>query len=381
MATVPVRKFDVSGTDAQVALVQKALDRCHLNPAKLLAARVRVDFTHDMPLRSDGGPAEAYAWLSQRRIGLRPGLGGQKTQARFLHEVGHFVDADHLTAAKRRDLMQLMVPVPETWRSGGYRALPSECFADSFPEMVSDIETDLDSWYTRNIPDRLLPEALAVVLRVDEVVVPPADGPDADPVPEPDPDTEPLPEVEPQGPVLRDLMDQIRQIESSGILYNQNPTSGASGWYGFMPRNWRITAPQVLGTDPLLAVASKSLRPQLWLPELTSENQEAVATREFKRLSRRFAGAGDGGPGDHFRYIAAAWAIGEGSVDGVPISEWPRHWVKYSNSAVVPLGFPAVALPPKTSPEPEDPDPVPPDVLPDPQPRPRPNWPNGPVKV
>lgn len=314
----PIRIFDVDGTDDQAGQVAAALDRCSIDPTKFIRGRIAVTFPTRLPKRPDGGPAEAFSRLKARRIVIRPRLRDRRTQYLFLHEVGHFVDSDSLTNAKRTELMRLMSPQAQRWLQGEYMEMPCECFADAFAGAISDMSSPHEHFYTRDIPSAKLPKLIDIVLRAER-------SESSTPV-----------DVKPQPPTLDDLLEEIVRVESSGRPLAQNSRTGASGLYGFMPRFWRVIAPRVLRTDAALAVATRDQAPSVWRPELSEDNQHAVARSEFRRLSRRFEG--------DLQKVAASWRNGEGFVSRTPVSQWTRGLVKYVNATCQPLGFPALRV-------------------------------------
>lgn len=213
MPTAALGLFDISGTDEAIAKVRKAYNRSDPRPDAFLVGRVTVNFVSTGMKRSDGGIAWAITSPSSRLIRMRDALDYPVQQA-FLHETGHMTDNDLLSLhkAKRADIRALMHPVPTRWGDTiiagvdkDYRALPSECFAESWVEAISDIETSLDGWYQRNIRDADLPKVLAIVQRVE----PP------DPVPEIPPPPEPIP---PPPPELEPVLAELAAVRAALVL-------------------------------------------------------------------------------------------------------------------------------------------------------------------
>jgi hypothetical protein len=177
-------KFEVHGTPDQIRLVRRTLRRCNTDPGEFLSGPLKVKFTNDnMPPRGDNGVAWAFAFLNDRTILINPQLSRYQQKYCFLHEVGHFVDRDHLTHIKRRELMNLMRPEVNDagnqpnlkWVSGQYRPMPAECFAEYFVGMVSDIRPVNRAFFQRAIHG--LPAALEIVKRQKGPGEPPGEDP------------------------------------------------------------------------------------------------------------------------------------------------------------------------------------------------------------
>jgi hypothetical protein len=214
MPTVQLGKFDVTGSEGDIRLIRRTLARCDPDPGPLLKRRLEVRFTRDLPPRGDGGPAWAFAFLRDRRIGINPDIAPYQKRYCFLHEVGHFVDLDHLTRRKRRELMALMRPMVRgtadqapnrAWTFGPYRPMPAECFAEYFVGMVSEVQPVNRSFFQRSIERARLKDALRIVIRDTD----PDDGADPDD-PDPDdlPDRRPIPDV-PDADEVDALRDQL----------------------------------------------------------------------------------------------------------------------------------------------------------------------------
>ena len=218
MPTDQFGKFDLEGSADDIRLIRRTLARCEPEPSPFLKRRVKVEFTRDLPRRGDGGKAWGFSFFGQRRIAINPDISPYQQKYVFLHEVGHFVDFDHLTRRKRREIMALMRPMVRgdavdapnrAWASGKYRPMPAECFAEYFVAMVSDIQPVNRSFYQRAILRSHLRDALEIIRR--EQAQP-------DPVPDPDPDPDPsdlpehptIPDV-PSADEVDDLRDQLAE--------------------------------------------------------------------------------------------------------------------------------------------------------------------------
>jgi hypothetical protein len=202
------------GTPADIALIKDALDEavnlpkplgdCLLTdyvveihtPAEFVAAKALIPGTKI--------PAEGFVisdsllWVN-RRIATK-----KAARAKHIvrHEIAHVLP---MTAVKKAELMALMSREdgshPTDWRGGGYRGRPSECFADTFAEAASGLDSPWDDYafFRLDVATSDVPQFAAIALRVDP-----------DPV-DPDPPSPPLP---PTSPELELALVRIASLEA-----------------------------------------------------------------------------------------------------------------------------------------------------------------------
>lgn len=190
------------GSDAFVALVKQALDDCSVqriedlprrdffieehSPAEFRAAGYIIKATGDT---AEGHVVPGGLWLNSRTVKNYP----RRARHIVRHEIGHVVP---LSLLKRTALMALMTDAsgrpPTDWKQGGYLDKPYECFADSFAEAVSGIDSPWDdfAFYRLDVLDAVLPKFVTIVMTPDPTPPPPA--PEPIPLPPVDPMVEKL---------------------------------------------------------------------------------------------------------------------------------------------------------------------------------------------
>jgi hypothetical protein len=179
-----IKKFDVTGTDAELALARDAINRCTYDFDRL-RGRVKIKFLPASQMEKvpqTNKPALAFCRSKIRRLEIRSGLRNRTTRSVVLHEIGHMVDADNLSRARRAALMSLMNPGGSRWGSKPYQKRPSECFAETFVRAFSDVPSALHDYYGRRIGRLRLDAYREIVLRQaapepDDDEIEPDDGP------------------------------------------------------------------------------------------------------------------------------------------------------------------------------------------------------------
>lgn len=154
---------NANATAQAISLVASAFSRMTASIDTMLNSRIDIVFKTPAQMvaegstLSDGSAAWGFTYSSLREchINTSPNgnyLGTEKIQYTVLHETGHMVDHDKLSAADRAALMAIMVPAGVSWGSSPYISRPSECFGDSFPRVWSDVDSQLVGYYGRQIP-------------------------------------------------------------------------------------------------------------------------------------------------------------------------------------------------------------------------------------
>ena len=128
---------------------------------------------------------------------------------------------------------------------------------------------------------------------------------------------------------VEEFMWWLARRESRRDYTAQNKKTKAYGAFQILPGNWKEWAPKALNTDPSLAVATKGIPPDQWIPTPTEENQNIVANWRITGMLRRLC---------DFRRVAAVWRVGVSIADKQPGDTradgthfWSNATIRYVN--------------------------------------------------
>jgi hypothetical protein len=200
MSTGTWGRITAKGTTEQVALVRQALDEATKSPVPLETAVPRpytIEFHSVEEFRArgyvfaDGVVNEGRVvdrdtlWINARVARRQP----RKARHIVRHEIAHVLP---LTSVKKAELMLLMDKAngshPTNWRPTIYVNRPSECYADTFAEAVSGVDSPWDdfAYYQLDIAEENHPQVVAIVFRDDTTPVSPEPLPEPLPLPSPE---------------------------------------------------------------------------------------------------------------------------------------------------------------------------------------------------